>query len=135
MTVIILGICSAFCGYLVANVWTADGRESKVFLISLTVFGFLSGASVGLLLSSILSSATAMVFVAFAEDPEALKVCDILYAKLSCTLCSNLKRFKFYYIMADQINHFDEFHALIVSWEKMHPRSVDWVNYHSFSNI
>ena len=72
---VVLALLSGLCGYVVADVWSAGGGENGIFVSSLTVFGFLSGAVFGLLLSSLLNSATAMVFVAFAEDPEALKVC------------------------------------------------------------
>lgn len=74
LTVIILGICSGVCGYVVACFWTAHYGQSNVLVTSLTIFGFLSGSIVGMLLSSMLSSATAMVFVCFAEDPDILKV-------------------------------------------------------------
>lgn len=77
LTVVVLGVSSAFCGYFVAYLWSADGGENHLFIASLTTFGFLSGVVVGLLLSSILNSATSMVFVAFAEDPESLKVSNL----------------------------------------------------------
>lgn len=74
LTIVILSIASALLGYLVAFIWASNEGRSNVFVTSLTIFGFLSGAIVGMILSSIMNSATAMVFVAFAEDPEILKV-------------------------------------------------------------
>lgn len=74
LTVLILALISASFGYMVAYIWSADGGENTVLRVSLPVFGALCGLSVGMLLTAILRSASAMVFVAFAENPDALKV-------------------------------------------------------------
>lgn len=68
-------VCGCF-GYVIGLLFDLSTAGQHVIIL-LTVFGVFVGGSVGLLLSSIINSATAMVFVAFAEDPEALKVCFI----------------------------------------------------------
>ncbi len=77
LTAFILALFSGVCGYIVGSIIKVADTEQSSIVSFLTILGFVSGAVVGLLLSSIMNSATAMIFVAFAENPEPLKVLDI----------------------------------------------------------
>lgn len=74
LTAFILALLSGACGYAVGSILVATDAEKNSVVGYLTFLGFISGGIVGLLLSSIINSATAMIFVAFAENPEPLKV-------------------------------------------------------------
>jgi hypothetical protein len=73
LSVIVLALLSAAAGYILGSIWHPS-EGSAGFAAFLALCGGVSGAAFGLLLSSVLDSACAMVFVAYAEDPDALKV-------------------------------------------------------------
>ena len=87
ITVLVLAVLSGVIGYLIGTAWGVLEEKSASFSLYLALFGCISGLTIGFLLSSVLNSASAMVFVAFAENPDALKVSRYAIYRQSTYLC------------------------------------------------
>ena len=75
-----IAVCMAILGYLIslfsgeAIASSLNVKDQATVTIYLVVLGAIIGGIVGSLLITMLESAVAMVYVCFAEDPDALRV-------------------------------------------------------------
>jgi len=88
---------SAFFSFLFYNHLVAAGFANPI--TSLVIIGGFLGFAVGAMISNVVSSAVAAVFVFFAEDPSALA-----------------------------LNHAETYNELMSKWRALHPTSLIWLD-------